>query len=547
MFGTAAGRLAGTSSTNFFALLLMCAVASRAADDTAAALTEVTDLCTELVFDEQLLEHFSENIRQANKQKDALVEETMALNLATAKAAGTPSEKAFLALTAASSIKLQKQKEAIAAASTDIEQAIEGLTKRIAQLAALQATSPDQAPTKKAVAASAPNVVFGGTTKACKLTTNTATGDFSACKTRRQNKGKLAHASKTLTAVHELKLVPDDNFVFPAMDITAKAHGNADSAVQAHQNGFYCAAVGDTTKTTAATAFAVEDIVLKPPKEKIQTVTLTTDGPANKVCKPVLPQDSASGPITADRLAALICNARSKTISKILTLTEETAETIRSLPAIRTVALILENPEIARTTTDTNKREEAANKAVNLIFGSPNTDIKAVYLSQLSKGETKLQLGNEKPQGTIQALATAQALPAALAFFHAAAQRNKDSTQQQALEADSEDKDCSSKKGAECIGKCEWDKEKEICKANKKGEGENKEKEDKKKDKCTGHTEKTKCEAENTGKSSPVCGWRKGKDNEPDQDKEMCRNGSILANKQFALSVVSAAFVALLF
>nr|AGH60921.1 variant surface glycoprotein 343 [Trypanosoma brucei] len=64
---------------------------------------------------------------------------------------------------------------------------------------------------------------------------------------------------------------------------------------------------------------------------------------------------------------------------------------------------------------------------------------------------------------------------------------------------------------------------------------------------CASHTDKTKCEAENTGKSSPVCGWRKGKDNEPDQDKEMCRNGSFLVNNQFVLSVVSAAFVALLF
>ncbi|AAZ11134.1 variant surface glycoprotein (VSG), putative [Trypanosoma brucei brucei TREU927] len=64
---------------------------------------------------------------------------------------------------------------------------------------------------------------------------------------------------------------------------------------------------------------------------------------------------------------------------------------------------------------------------------------------------------------------------------------------------------------------------------------------------CASHTEKTKCEAENTGKSSPVCGWRKGKDGETEPEKEKCRSSSFLLNKKFALSMVSAAFVALLF
>nr|ARB51419.1 variant surface glycoprotein [Trypanosoma brucei] len=64
---------------------------------------------------------------------------------------------------------------------------------------------------------------------------------------------------------------------------------------------------------------------------------------------------------------------------------------------------------------------------------------------------------------------------------------------------------------------------------------------------CASHNDKTKCEEENKGKSSPVCGWRKGKDNEDDKDTEKCRNASFLLNKQFALSMVSAAFVALLF
>nr|AGH59909.1 variant surface glycoprotein 736 [Trypanosoma brucei] len=35
---------------------------------------------------------------------------------------------------------------------------------------------------------------------------------------------------------------------------------------------------------------------------------------------------------------------------------------------------------------------------------------------------------------------------------------------------------------------------------------------------CASHTEKSKCEEENKGKSSPVCGWRKGKEGEDEKD-----------------------------
>nr|APD72986.1 variant surface glycoprotein 1125.129 [Trypanosoma brucei] len=64
---------------------------------------------------------------------------------------------------------------------------------------------------------------------------------------------------------------------------------------------------------------------------------------------------------------------------------------------------------------------------------------------------------------------------------------------------------------------------------------------------CARHgTDKTACENDKTG-DKQNCAWRKGKEGEPEPEKEMCRNGSFLLNKQFALTVVSAAFVALLF
>nr|APD73308.1 variant surface glycoprotein 1125.1025 [Trypanosoma brucei] len=52
---------------------------------------------------------------------------------------------------------------------------------------------------------------------------------------------------------------------------------------------------------------------------------------------------------------------------------------------------------------------------------------------------------------------------------------------------------------------------------------------------CGQHNEKTKCEEENKGKTTPVCGWRKGKDDEDDKDTEKFRNVSFLIINKLAL------------
>nr|ARB51411.1 variant surface glycoprotein [Trypanosoma brucei] len=63
---------------------------------------------------------------------------------------------------------------------------------------------------------------------------------------------------------------------------------------------------------------------------------------------------------------------------------------------------------------------------------------------------------------------------------------------------------------------------------------------------CEKHATKAECDADKKD-DKQNCAWRKGKEGEDDKDTEKCRNDSFLLNKKFALSMVSAAFVALLF
>nr|AGH59866.1 variant surface glycoprotein 674 [Trypanosoma brucei]APD73213.1 variant surface glycoprotein 1125.439 [Trypanosoma brucei] len=63
-------------------------------------------------------------------------------------------------------------------------------------------------------------------------------------------------------------------------------------------------------------------------------------------------------------------------------------------------------------------------------------------------------------------------------------------------------------------------------------------------DKCAKHGTKTDCENDKKD-DKQNCAWRKGKDGEPDLEKEKCRNGSFLIIKKFAMSM-SATFVRLI-
>ncbi|SCU64767.1 variant surface glycoprotein (VSG, atypical), putative [Trypanosoma equiperdum] len=65
---------------------------------------------------------------------------------------------------------------------------------------------------------------------------------------------------------------------------------------------------------------------------------------------------------------------------------------------------------------------------------------------------------------------------------------------------------------------------------------------------CEKHfTDENGCKKMNEGKDKPVCGWKKGGEGDKDKDELRCRSSSFLVTNKFALSVVSAAFVALLF
>nr|AGH61069.1 variant surface glycoprotein 510 [Trypanosoma brucei] len=189
-------------------------------------------------------------------------------------------------------------------------------------------------------------------------------------------------------------------------------------------------------------------------------------------------------------------------------------------------ALLLE-PDNERDATTPAKRLEQALKEA---YGTGGANFAKVVYDTPGNKETEISDAENKKTAQLKNIGTLSELTDAFArlTLKRLAAAHDATANPAALAATA--KDCSGKKGTECTGECEWDKEKETCTPKKKGEAENKEKDGKAASPCAGKDNKT-CS------TTQGCKWEDNK----------CKDSSILVNKQFALSVVSAAFAALLF
>nr|APD74658.1 variant surface glycoprotein 1125.4127 [Trypanosoma brucei] len=224
--------------------------------------------------------------------------------------------------------------------------------------------------------------------------------------------------------------------------------------------------------------------------------------------------------------------------------------------ATQTKAPQLKTPNLlAEDAWEEAKKDKLLQEALN-----PSEDVTAKYTDGLPKSQevaykriSKLY----KELGTkLEQLTSGGEFEQRLRSLHKAKKScnlNKGGSIEQ--ESDRQDDKCAKKNKTACENaKCKWEgtNEKGDCKpkegeeqTNTAGTGAGAGDEGKTTVKCTEYDSKGKCEEVNKRKDKPLCGWRKGKDNEDDKDTEKCRSSSFLARKQLAL--MAAAFVASLF
>nr|ARB50547.1 variant surface glycoprotein [Trypanosoma brucei] len=176
---------------------------------------------------------------------------------------------------------------------------------------------------------------------------------------------------------------------------------------------------------------------------------------------------------------------------------------------------------------------------------------KAAQKKQELKGEQRTTL-----QAEIQLTNLNESLTNLLQLNAMAIQQQTQKGPGAAAKAAKEAADCSSitkKTGCQAKAECTWERtdksEGDHCKLNATAVGQQATQAETNgataTTGCARHgNDKAKCEADKAG-DKQNCAFRKDKDGETEPDKEMCRNGSFLVNKQLALMV--SAFLALLF
>nr|AGQ49883.1 variant surface glycoprotein [Trypanosoma brucei] len=188
---------------------------------------------------------------------------------------------------------------------------------------------------------------------------------------------------------------------------------------------------------------------------------------------------------------------------------------------------LIENFESEKTSDISSDRlEQATNKA----YGANGANYKNNVWDKIEETQVPTVQNEQMKLQPIKSLSSTGDIGAALARVFINQQKKETQTHQKQGQKDDDTKEneCSNKNGDKCKGDCVLDGD--ICKPKKKGEDENKEKDGKTASTCAGKDEKT-CG------TTQGCSW----------ENNACKDFSILLTKQFALSMVSAAFVAFLF
>nr|APD73267.1 variant surface glycoprotein 1125.513 [Trypanosoma brucei] len=118
------------------------------------------------------------------------------------------------------------------------------------------------------------------------------------------------------------------------------------------------------------------------------------------------------------------------------------------------------------------------NKAIAEAYGEGGADFSANIWTKVEETLVPVKESDQETLKPISTLSTKAHVYEALARVLLKKQKNEQEDQQKVSKKvdTTKDKECNGKKGDECTGECEWDKEKETCKPKNKGEEENKDK-----------------------------------------------------------------------
>ncbi|SCU65846.1 uncharacterized protein TEOVI_000865700 [Trypanosoma equiperdum] len=384
-----------------------------AADEAVSA---VTDVCDEIIFLEELKQHFNQQITTAETRVHELASQTLQLTAAAVKQGSGSSARAFWALAALAGTRLQKQIVVAKQARTgDVGAAALAIADRIAQLK-IAATATDKAlGTIAATAHAADATTFGASGHDCTSTVQTSRSNYRACKEKSNDKGNLDKAAQHLTSMTQYKGLSTDVFKPPAITITIATKGTPQSITTA--SGDHCHDNSGAGKNDRTNALGIKSIEFSAISGEVTTISFSGQKATDDGC-PTVPSDEADEvAITANKLANLICKARKSTITNEETIKPTTVANLQSDPTMRDIAALLENREKAAAKEISNENDKAKKEAVSVLFGPQTADIGPLYLQKLGEKDVDYKLAGKEVKGSLKDLVDRGDFGITLSFF----------------------------------------------------------------------------------------------------------------------------------
>nr|AGH60428.1 variant surface glycoprotein 1500 [Trypanosoma brucei] len=355
-------------------LLAAISVLSFQLQPTAAAdeaVNAVTDVCDEIIFLEELKQHFNQQITTAETRVHELASQTLQLTAAAVKQGSGSSARAFWALAALAGTRLQKQIVVAKQARTgDVGAAALAIADRLAQLK-MAATATDKALGTIAATGHSPDTTtFGASGHDCTSTVQTSRGNYRACKAKAGNKGELAKAAQHLATMTQYKGLSTDIFKPPALTITTAAKGTLQSITTA--SGDHCHDNSGSSRAARGNALGIKSIAFSAITTKVTAISFSGPQATDDGCPAIPGSEADEVAITPNKLANLICKARKSTITKEETIKPTTVANLQSDPTMRDIAVLLENREKAAAKEISNENDKAKKGSSKHIVRSTN-------------------------------------------------------------------------------------------------------------------------------------------------------------------------------
>nr|APD74587.1 variant surface glycoprotein 1125.4052 [Trypanosoma brucei] len=511
--------------SRFLALAALHAVtanAQEAAPDTAG--NAVTTICDDARYTRFAANKLASKINEAMSDAAALQTAAISYRIAAAGSANLETKAALTALSIAQDKAAKEATEAVAKAKKQYDEAIRLLRLREGRLhSVMQNTFKVAAPSGGAPIGSS-TVHNLATVYGCSATQTLQVDAAANCSLETDDSGSVKYSEVNIAAATAIKTISEA--ALKPQTLTAKAYekGTESTATFAHtaKQGYCTDTNGNGADLTGKSAIIGAELQVTSRTVAAETTALYKQGTTGECQQTKI--TAPWGEQKAATIAAALCDLRKAPLEIPTPLHKQTLANLETNVDIAEALNQAQAPGSALA-DDTKERKQLVNK----YFGNNDIDFKAKIEQAIQKTEIDVTIGKTKIKKSPLALAGTEEGIQVLSYYF-----GKDLAAKKAVDMAAPVPTMNK----EASDKCKAITDKEKCKAEDgcelKGENcvaaeKNKGKE-KKEEKCTG-----KLEPECT--KAPDCKWEDNK----------CKDSSILPNKHFGASVVSAAFVALLF